>query len=381
MFFHNFKYNFKILVHNKSMMLWSVAFVIILGTLFYVSFGNIYEQELIKSIKVAAVIDDAEVAQSFDDMIAGISLDEENGERLLDISDVTDMDEAKALLADGEIEGIFYSENGELKLIVYENGLAQSILASVVGKYHQITTIIADMSVNAPDKIPMALAELLLGETRNIEKKTTDGSMDVYISYFYNLIAMACLLAIDSGIHVTVNTQANLSTVGARKCVSGANSVSCTVSGLLASVVVQCLCSLVGLLYLVMLGVDFGNRTAYIALAIICGCFAGVSMGFFIGSIGRFSANTKNSIGTAFMLVCCFLSGLMVGNMRMIVEELCPVINKINPAVLISDSFYALNIYDTHDRYFNNLITLLIMSVVFITAGALLGRRKKYASI
>jgi ABC-2 type transport system permease protein len=71
----------------------------------------------------------------------------------------------------------------------------------------------------------------------------------------------------------------------------------------------------------------------------------------------------------------------MIGNMKIVVEKVFPVFNKINPAVLISDSFYSLSVYNTFERYSQNIITLMIMITVFTLGGFLLTRRKKYASL
>ena len=80
-------------------------------------------------------------------------------------------------------------------------------------------------------------------------------------------------------------------------------------------------------------------------------------------------------------MIGSFLSGLMVGSMRVLVESFCPIINKLNPCALITDMFYSLAIYDTLDRYLQNLITLLIISVILSIGGFLMTRRKKYANI
>lgn len=381
-FIHNFSYSIKILVRNKQQMLWSMLFIIALGSLFYVSFGKLYErEEMLNSIKVAAVIEDDDVAANFDSMAANITIDEESNEKLLDIVDVSGMDEAKKLLTDEKIEGVFYSEDGELRLMIYDEGITESILSSIAGQYHQIVTVIAELSDTAPDKIPDVISGILNAESNNTEEKTTEGNMDVYLEYFYNLIAMACLMSVTAGIAFTVNNQANLSTIGARKCISGAASFIQSASGILATIIVQTVCALIGLLYLVLIGVDFGSQTGYICLMILCGCFAGTCIGFFIGSIGNLSENVKLSIGTTIIVGTAFLSGLMIGDMRMVVEENCPIINKINPTALIADSFYALQIYDTYDRYFTNLISILIIAVLSLIAGVLVGRRKTYASI
>ncbi len=379
-FIHNFKYTIKIIIHNKTQMMWSIVFIIALGTLFYASFGNIYEKdEMLHSIKAAVVIDDGSVKQNFDDIVANISLDGE--ESLLDITEVSGMEEAEELLADEKIKGIFYSGQGELKLIVKEEGVEESILTSITARYHQAVTVAAVLSKDAPEKIPDAMTMLLTGENKNIEKKLSDGNGDTYIQYFYNLIAMACLMSVNAGIAFAVGSQANLSSIGARKCISGAATLTQTVSGLLATVITQAICSLLGLIYLIIIGVDFGNQAGYTGLIILCGCLTGTCLGFFIGSIGGLSRNAKDVIGTAIVVGTAFLSGLMVGNMRMVVEEKCPVINKINPTALIADSFYSLEIYDTYDRCFGNLITLLIISVLCVFGGVLVGRRKRYASI
>ncbi|MCM1083368.1 MAG: ABC transporter permease [Clostridium sp.] len=379
-FLHNFKYTIKIIIHNRLQMMWSLVFIIALGTLFYAVFGDLYEkEEYLHSIKAAVVIDDESVKANFDTIAANVSLDGE--EKLLDVVETSGMEEAETLLADEEIEGIFYSEQGELRLLVKDEGIEESILTSIVGRYHQAVTIAADLSKTAPEKIPGAMQVLFAGESKNTEKKLSGGNGDVYIQYFYNLIAMACLMSINAGVGFSVNNQANLSTVGARKCISGAASFVQTVSGLLATVVTQTICSLLGLLYLIILGVNFGSQAGYAGLVILCGCLTGTCLGFFIGSIGGLQKNTKELLGTAIVVGTAFLSGLMIADMRMTIEEKCPIINKINPSALIADSFYSLEIYDTYDRYFRNLITLLIISVICIIGGVLVGRRKKYASI
>ena len=52
-----------------------------------------------------------------------------------------------------------------------------------------------------------------------------------------------------------------------------------------------------------------------------------------------------------------------------------PIINKLNPAALITDAFYCINVYDDPARMKTNLITLLIMAVV-LTAGSFFGSKE-----
>ena len=50
-----------------------------------------------------------------------------------------------------------------------------------------------------------------------------------------------------------------------------------------------------------------------------------------------------------------------------IVDKNMPIINKLNPASMITDGFYSLYYYDTLDRYFFNIVSLLIFSAIAIT--------------
>lgn len=381
MFLHNFIYSLKVNLRDKTQMLWSVCFIIALGTLFYVAFGEIYDKsEILSEIKVAYVIDNPEINENFEKTIKDVSLSQD-GKKLLNIVEAKDIEEAKGLLYDKKITGIFYSENDELKLMVYEDGVAESVLASIATKYHQIVTVMTDMSAKHPDQIKNTMANLLLGENNNTEKASTKGNMDVYVQYFYNLIAMACLMAVSAGVNFTVTNQANLSILGARKTASGANSFVSIVSSLMACAIVQIGCAFVGFTYLVLIGVKFGNDIGHILIIIATGCLTGTCLGFFVGNIGYFKLATKQSMGSAAIIFLSFLSGLMVGDMKMIIEDKYPIINRINPAALITDSFYSINVYDTYDRFYTNIVSLLIVSAVFVIAGVLMGRRKSYASI
>ena len=80
-------------------------------------------------------------------------------------------------------------------------------------------------------------------------------------------------------------------------------------------------------------------------------------------------------------MLLSFLSGLMMGNIRIYIENYIPWLNRINPAALISDSFYALSIYQSHSRYLTNLATLIVISVLFCATGFIMVRRDKYAAL
>ena len=58
-----------------------------------------------------------------------------------------------------------------------------------------------------------------------------------------------------------------------------------------------------------------------------------------------------------------------------------PIINRINPNNLITDGFYSLYYYDTLDRYWSDVVSLLIFSVICLIISFVSLRREKYDSI
>lgn len=193
---------------------------------------------------------------------------------------------------------------------------------------------------------------------------------------------MAAFFGSISGLYIAINNQGNLSAIAARKCISPTNKLTSITASLLASFVAQVVCVSIGITYILfILKVDMGDKIPMVYLSGAVGSLTGVTMGFFIGSFGRLNQNVKMAISMSVTMLSCFLSGLMIGNMKSVIEMYVPIVNRINPAALISDLFYCLNIYNDYRRYTEKFVTLLILSVVFTIGGFLLTRRKKYASL
>lgn len=126
---HLIKYRFLQITRNRPMMFWALAFPMILGTLFYISFGNIGISATGDSdwdpVPVA-VINKLETKSSgtfFADF-----LDAMNGS-ILDIQDVKNEKDAKKELENDEIFGIYYVKETP-SLTITKNGVSQSILTS-----------------------------------------------------------------------------------------------------------------------------------------------------------------------------------------------------------------------------------------------------------
>lgn len=377
MFMHILKYELKGGLRSKDLIIWLILFPIILGTVFKVGFGSIYEKtEKFNSIPVA-VVEESE-NKAFRQVIENI----ESADEPFITASFTDKANAEKLLDDGDVEGIIFSGE-KLSLTVKEKGLRETMLKSFVEQYSVREKIAMDAFETAPEKAQEVI-ETLTAETVSScrEIPVTQGNPDVYAQYFYNLIAMVAIFGSITGMTVTSRRQADLSALGARSCCSPVPKSISVLASLAGSFILQTICMTVCVTFLAfVLKVDFGDRLWLVYPTAIFGGILGVSFGFLVGSFARVSEKVKTAILMTTSMLLCFFSGLMMGNMKAIVAEKAPWFNNINPVAVISDCFYCLNIYEDYDRYFTKLITMAVITVLFITLGIVFSRRKKYASI
>ena len=377
MFMHILKYELKGGLRSKDLIIWLILFPILLGTVFKVGFGSIYEKtEKFNSIPVA-VVEETE-NKAFRQVLENI----ESADEPFITASFTDKAKAEKLLDDGDVEGIIFSGE-KLSLTVKEKGLRETMLKSFVEQYSVREKIAMDAFETAPEKAQEVI-ETLTAETVSScrEIPVTQGNPDVYAQYFYNLIAMVAIFGSITGMTVTSRRQADLSALGARSCCSPVPKSISVLASLASSFILQTICMTVCVTFLAfVLKVDFGDRLWLVYPTAIFGGILGVSFGFLVGSLARVSEKVKTAILMTTSMLLCFFSGLMMGNMKAIVAEKAPWFNNINPVAVISDCFYCLNIYEDYDRYFTKLITMAVTIVIFITLGIIASRRKKYASI
>lgn len=83
------------------------------------------------------------------------------------------------------------------------------------------------------------------------------------------------------------------------------------------------------------------------------------------------------SVGLAFSA----LSDLMISGIKDEIEHTAPILNDLNPAALITDSFYALNIFETNGRFLGNMAYLGAGMAVLMLASYFMVRRSRYVSL
>lgn len=393
MFIHNFKYSLKTLLRNKMLIFWTFAFPIILGTLFKVAFSNIENSEKLDIINIAIVQNEEfENNEVFKTSFEKLS-DENNEDRLFN-TQYTTKEEAKDLLNKGEIIGYMELKQDKPVLTFVTNGIDETVFKHVAEEIVQTSDIIKQLSQTQIQK-QIASGNYIINydeiynkaiemaKEDNVElKNISNSNLSYTMIEFYTLIAMTCLYGGMLSMVSINQILANMSNKGKRIAVSPTKKSIIILSSLLASYIVQLIGLAILLLYtLFVLGVDYGSNTGLIILLAIVGSFAGLALGTFVGTIFKASENTKTGILIALTMLGCYLSGMMGITMKYIVDKNVPIVNKINPASMITDGFYSLYYYDRLDRYWFNIASLLIFALILIVISFFSLRRQKYDSI
>lgn len=379
MFFHLLMYKLKALFREKDLLGWIFAFPIALGTFFYLSFGSIMNNEEYDFSPVSvAYVSENGADEIFETVLDDLSKETEN--QLFKVTK-TDKESAEGLLKKGDIDGILLASQ-EVSVIVSGKGLNQTIIKSFLESYLKHQSVLEQIGSTHPEKLPAAMDILTREISYNKEISLANTKMDNLSQYFFALIAMTCLYGSIIGRKCVEDIQANISALGARRETSPAHKLTVICADFCGSVLVDFSSVLLLLFYLiVILKLDFGTRVPYIVLTAFMGSVIGVAMGTFIGAIGKISVNIKGALVSAISLILSFLSGLMISNMKDIVEHTVPFVNRINPAALITDCLYSLNMYDTFDRFYSNIFNMCLIAALFIFGSYLLLRRNRYASI
>lgn len=211
---------------------------------------------------------------------------------------------------------------------------------------------------------------------------TTSEFPGTTLTYFLALIAFACLSGVYLSIHSTVQLQANLSALGERRSITPTHKLSLILGDLLVLESIHFVNILILELYLTqVLHISLGHDIPKLLLITFMGTLIGICLGILIGCAGKLSYSVKSGIGVLVTLLPSFLAGLMFGGMKNVIEQHCPVINRINPASVLSDAFYCLSVYDDAVRYRRCILILVIMCLLCISFSFLMIRRERYDSI
>ena len=392
MFYHNFKYNLKILFRNRSLVFWTYIFPILLGTLFSLAFSNIENKEKLDIINIDVVNDNNfNKSIAYNETIKILS-DEESSDRLFNTK-YTSLEESKKDLENNDITGyLLFNDVDEVTIFVNSNGINETVLRYVMDEVKSnkmmMESIIKKEMANGNYNV-ITDYDSYVNEIKNLINvdniKLNDISnknMSYTMIEYYSLIAMACMYGGMISMTIINKMLPNMDVVGKRVAVSKLSKGKMLLSSLLSGYVVQLIGLIILFIYTILvLNVDYGSNLIYVILLALLGSMAGLSLGMMLASALKVNENAKMGMLIAISMFGSFLAGMMGVTMKYVIDKNVPLLNKINPVNMITDGLYSLYYYSSFNRYYFNIISLVIFSVIMITISYLVLRRQQYDSI
>ncbi len=372
---HLIKYSVLTKIRNFNVIFWSLIFPLVLTTLMYLSIGRM-EEDGFETIPVALVAEEEAESDPFLTFLE--SVEQDAG---LVMTEEMSRDAAEEELKNGEIKGIFCIGDTP-SLFVGGSGLPESILQMILESYIQGEQTLSDIRELHPEKLGDAVRKMNeydeATEQVSLGGRTTNGNAQ----FFYALIGMASLYGCFLGFQSSLDMQANLTALAARRCASPVNRMKTILSETAVSFGLHFVNMMILLGYMkYILRLDFSGSYLAMLPVLLVGSITGVTMGMFITSIGRMGEGSKAGIMVGVSMTFSFLAGLMNGEMKNLIDRHAPVVNRLNPAALISDALYCMNVFDAPARYREDMLILSAICVLLAAGTFLVIRRERYGSI
>lgn len=380
MFWHNYRYALQSIIRKKSSLIWTLVFPVALTTFMYMAFGELYEKEDKLSVIPVAVVSENEGAyEEFDAFLDALSAD--GDERLLDVQRLSE-DEAEEALAEEKVDGVIF-EGAELSLRLRDNSFQGTVLKTVLEQYLQSEAVVRELAASgaSPQELLAAVETLTGGAQYYTETSTSNGSQNLYNNFFYAIFAMSCLFASFVSVVRMSKLQANLGALGMRRQVSPVGRMTLVGAEFAAMLTVQFAAELLTLGYMLLLGVELSDRYAGLLAVLFLGSCVGIAEGIIIGSIPKRSESVKEGICVSISMLLSCMADLVAVGIKDSIEHSAPMINRINPAALLTDAFYALDCYDTPKRFLTDLGILAGITALLLAASGWILRRNRYASL
>lgn len=419
----SFKYSLLQLVRVPGVLIWTLVFPIVLGSLFVMMLGALDERAEAGSVNVVVVDEEQanggeRTATSFEDIaraaqvgarVGGVFDEEafatfmealgEGDDALFNITYVSSPEEAAALVreslgTDDEYAGYVQYADGEVQTVLAKATSASeayevepSILMMIMDRYVAEEALIKETLQKNPAALvnPEFIETLMAPVEATVRASVTDNTPRESLRYYFALFGMAAFFGASIGLIGFQQIRANASALAARRSLGALSHGKTAFVTLLASWLLSFASLLVLFAFLVVIGgVDFGDRVGICILICLVASLCATALGCALAAIPKVPDQAKGGIVTGIVCVASLFAGLY-GTFAMdfadAVSQTAPWLDVINPVVQVCQAFYATMYYDTYAQTFGHLAILLVMALIFFALSARSLRRKRYASL
>ena len=421
-----FCHTVRMLVRQRDILIWVVAFPLILATLFHVMFSHFDEYYRADPVDCVVVADGnyaSERAVFFREMIAELS--KPGDDQLLNVSEVESAEAAQEAVLSGAAAASISLDDEALPSLevspLATSTLDQTVVRTVCDRYRQIYNEMKQSFLKqASGDAGGAATEGALGndgvsadggaavasgnddiaafaqspeaaraaaaftsdavKTQQVAVLRTNSSGTV--RYYYALLGFAAVMSITVAITAVSAARANTAAVGARRQVSAMSPARQLLVCMAASFTVSFAALLLAFAFmLLVLGVDFGGREGLAAVALAACALMATGLGAVVGAVPKISLPGKMGLATGLTCLCSLFAGLYGEPAMQLADQIArtaPWASLVNPAVQAANAFYDLTYYDSLEPFCSTLAVLAVMAVVFFAVAAVLMRRQSY---
>lgn len=394
----SFLVSVKSLVRTPSVIVWVLAFPLIMSAIFLFMFSGMRTDGVVDPVPVALVApvdekDDAS-AGSFTQVVDALA--EPGEDRLLDLRRVGTADEAEVLLASGEIDGYFeIASDGAPALTVGSaytlasadgaSAVNRTILETVASSYVQSRALLEEVAQRDSAALadPAAVADALGIHVAVEQAQITHARPEEIVRYYYALLGMSTLMASQAGMLAVAYAQPGVSALGARRAVSGTSRLRQLAGCALGAWAVSTVALTLAFAFLrLVAGVDFGGREGLALVAVAVCALLATALGACVGALPLSAGiSARSGILTALTCVLSLFAGLYGTAAMELADNLAhtlPWTSWVNPTKLVCDTFYALYYYTSLAPFAARLAACVAGALALLAVAGAIFRRQSY---
>lgn len=394
----SFLVSVKSLVRTPSVIVWVLAFPLIMSAIFLFMFSGMRTDGAVDPVPVALVApvdekDDAS-AGSFTQVVKALA--EPGEDQLLDLRRVGTADEAEVLLASGEIDGYFeIASDGAPALTVGSaytlasadgaSAVNRTILETVASSYVQSRALLEEVAQRDPAALadPAAVTDALGIQVAVERVQITHARPEEIVRYYYALLGMSTLMASQAGMLAVAYAQPGVSALGARRAVSGTSRLRQLAGCALGAWAVSTVALTLAFAFLrLVAGVDFGGREGLALVAVAVCALLATALGACVGALPLSAGiSARSGILTALTCVLSLFAGLYGTAAMELADNLAhtlPWTSWVNPTKLVCDTFYALYYYTSLAPFAARLAACVAGALALLAVAGAIFRRQSY---
>lgn len=376
------------LVRDKALLVWALAFPIIMTCIFMGMFSGIADAYDAVGSSLGVVRDEnySAAAVGLDETIQAIS-DPTSSDRICDVTYYESATAAEAAANAGEVDAYLTVDSaGTPQLHVTSASISQngrlpvSLLAEVLDSYQHTRSAVERVAATRPELLATgeAIGAFTGDAVRTVQLTATKNPPSADARYYYALLALACGMGATAAMVSVRRLLPTAGPLGARQALAAVPRWRMLVGALLGAWVCEFVCLLAAAFFMWgVAGVPFGEDAPGVVCALADASLMACAAGALCGTVPHMETGMISGI-TCLLSLFTGLYGTASQQLADAIEATAPALAHANPLWQTTNCFYSLLYYDTPSAFLESVAALLVMALAFLALASFRLRRTSY---